>query len=257
MIGGTRPLERGRSVRIALLFSVTIHATLGMLAWRPWSFDRRVVDPAAKNPIEVFVEEATVPAAPEAPPPSSERPTPTVLKPREAGRARTSEPHTELAPAPPSAATKAPEPGSNVPVDLTDQALVTASANSYPGGATGLGQVRGGAALGRDRHSLSAPASGDGTGDRSGAISLENQNWACPWPAEADADRIDEQVVAIRVVVRADGTVESADVLSDPGHGFAQAATTCALRTRFTPARDREGRPVRAASPDILVRFTR
>jgi len=102
-----------------------------------------------------------------------------------------------------------------------------------------------------------ASPSGSGSGDRSGGVALDDQNWSCPWPREADAERIDEQTVVIKVVVAPDGTVESATVLSDPGHGFGPAATSCALRTRFTPARDRDGRSIRAVSPPIVVRFTR
>jgi protein TonB len=98
---------------------------------------------------------------------------------------------------------------------------------------------------------------GAGPGDRSGSVSLEDQSWSCPWPRGADADQIDEQTVVIRVVVDADGRVESARVLSDPGHGFGEAAVACALRSRFNPARDRAGRPTRSSSPPILVRFTR
>src|SRR5207248_3058824 len=109
-----RPLERETSVRIALLFSVTVHATVGVLAWHPWSHDHRVVDATAKTPIEVFVEEVTVPTAPEPPPPSLERPTPTAVKPREAGKARASEPHAESAPAPASEPTSGSDPGSDV-----------------------------------------------------------------------------------------------------------------------------------------------
>jgi len=63
--------------------------------------------------------------------------------------------------------------------------------------------------------------------------------------------------VVIRVVVRADGTAESFVVVADPGGGFGPAAIASAMRTRFAPARDREGAPVRGTSPPINVRFTR
>ena len=93
--------------------------------------------------------------------------------------------------------------------------------------------------------------------DQSSGVSLADQSWSCPWPPQADSERIDEQTVVIRVVVTADGRVESADIVSDPGHGFGSAAVACALRTRFTPARDRAGQVVRALSPPIKVRFIR
>ncbi len=93
--------------------------------------------------------------------------------------------------------------------------------------------------------------------DRSAAVALAEEDWSCPWPAEADAAEIDEQAVVLRVVVRADGTVQSAALVSDPGFGFGAAALACARRTRFTPARDAQGKPVAARSPPIRVRFTR
>jgi protein TonB len=61
----------------------------------------------------------------------------------------------------------------------------------------------------------------------------------------------------IRVVVDANGKVESAEIVSDAGHGFGAAAIACALRTHFTPARAADGNPIRAQSPPIRVRFTR
>jgi protein TonB len=81
--------------------------------------------------------------------------------------------------------------------------------------------------------------------------------WRCPWPRQADDAQIDEQVAVVRVVARADGSVESTALIDDPGYGFGAAAMACALGRRFIPARDRDGRPVRAKSPPIRVRFTR
>ena len=61
----------------------------------------------------------------------------------------------------------------------------------------------------------------------------------------------------IRVVVTARGAVESAEIVTDPGDGFGAAALACARRTRFSPALDPRGRPIRARSPAIRVHFTR
>ena len=61
----------------------------------------------------------------------------------------------------------------------------------------------------------------------------------------------------IRVVARSDGTVEAVTIVSDPGHGFGEAAASCARRTRFLPARASTGETIRATSPPIRVRFTR
>jgi len=150
-----------------------------------------------------------------------------------------------------------PAPGPSTPVDLTGETLVLASTGRAAGGsgdASGGGRRIG---RGGGDNLKTASAGGSGTGDRSGGVSLEDRSWACPWPREADTQQIDEQTVVIRVVVDPDGAVESATVLSDPGHGFGQAAIACALHTRFVPARDRGGRPIRAESPSVLIRFTR
>ena len=61
----------------------------------------------------------------------------------------------------------------------------------------------------------------------------------------------------VQVTVQLDGRVRAATLLNDPGHGFGPAAIACALRTRFEPARDREGKPIAALSPPVRVRFTR
>jgi TonB family protein len=63
--------------------------------------------------------------------------------------------------------------------------------------------------------------------------------------------------VVIRVTVRADGRFESAELVRDPGNGFGTEALRCAPLNRFQPALDRTGRPTRARSGPIRVRFTR
>ncbi len=134
---------------------------------------------------------------------------------------------------------------------------MTGRAAAYAGGLT--------ASTGTSRSPLGGPAAGpelqpgtsSGSGRRPSPVSLATEDWSCPWPAEADADRIDEQTVVIRVVVKAGGDPQSAAVLTDPGHGFGAAARACAMRTHFTPARDARGEPIPATSPPIRVRFTR
>jgi protein TonB len=86
---------------------------------------------------------------------------------------------------------------------------------------------------------------------------LDQSDWNCPWPAEADAEHVNEQTVVLQASVRADGRAEHVDVLSDPGFGFGAAARLCALRTRFEPARDAAGQPIVAQSPPIRVHFFR
>jgi protein TonB len=173
---------------------------------------------------------------------------------REPAATRTGSPAADATPA---ASIVGQEPAPGVPVDLTGLAIVTGKATSYAGGATtstdtGSSAVR--------RGPSAAVQGGPGppaASDRSSAVSLESENWSCPWPREAEAQQIDEQTVVLRVIVDSSGAPERATVLSDPGHGFGAAAAACAMRTRFTPARDRDGQPMRATSPPIRVRFTR
>jgi protein TonB len=250
----SRQERRGR--RFAALVSLALHGALSVLVWR--SFGAQLGEASARVPIEVSFEAAVTPPDPAAvPPPTDEVRAPAIARPSEPQRVRAPVQRTE--PVAPSTGEPAsgPDLGSSLPVDLTGETLLAVSSHPSAGGSTG--SASSGAGVGRaggGRPSASS-VGGDGASDRSGAVSLPNQNWSCPWPPEADAEKIDEVTVSIRVVVSVSGAVEAVTVLSDPGHGFGQAATACALRSRFTPARDREGRPVRATSPPILVRFTR
>jgi protein TonB len=79
----------------------------------------------------------------------------------------------------------------------------------------------------------------------------------CDFPTQADFARIDHAVAVLIVRVRPDGTAEAATVVSDPGHGFGEAARRCALRTRFIPARDRAGNAITAETRPFNFRFTR
>jgi periplasmic protein TonB len=170
------------------------------------------------------------------------------------------QPQPQPLPPPPAeaGAIVAQEPDPGTPLDLTGEAFVTGAARGYAGGVTASAGTNAAAVGTGDVDRRSAPTGGHAAGsDLSGAVSLADQSWSCAWPAEADTQRIDEQTVVIQVVVDAEGNTESAEVVADPGHGFGQAATTCAMNTRFTPARDRAGQPVRARSPLIRVRFTR
>jgi protein TonB len=143
------------------------------------------------------------------------------------------------------------------PVDLTNDAFVTGNAQAFAGGITGAKGTNTVPGSAGEVPEGSPSAARIEAPDRSRAVSLEGANWSCPWPTQADAEQLHEQTVVIRVVVAADGHAESAHVVADPGRGFGPSATSCALRTRFTPAQDRNGAPIRARSPPIRVRFTR
>jgi protein TonB len=64
--------------------------------------------------------------------------------------------------------------------------------------------------------------------------------------------------VTLTVVVRADGGVSSASVVSESpaGQGFGKAARACIQRKRFEPSLDRSGTAV-AAATTIKLRFVR
>jgi protein TonB len=234
---------------IALLLALGTHGSLwlGAPAHR-----RKWVD--AASPPRWYVDLAA-PRAPAPPPEAAPPQEPAPPRSRAAGRST----RAPASPPPPAqaAAIVAQQPSPGAPVDLTGEGFVTGTARAYAGGVT--------AAQGTNEVATRAgdvdPSAQSGVRptpeDHASAVWLEGRNWSCPWPREADAEQIDEQTVVIRVVVAADGTAESVTVVSDPGHGFGQAAATCATQTRFTPARDHEGTPVRATSPPIRVRFTR
>jgi TonB family protein len=64
--------------------------------------------------------------------------------------------------------------------------------------------------------------------------------------------------VALMVVVKKDGSVKSANVLTESpaGQGFGTAARSCMTRQRFVPALDRAGQPA-ATAMKVNVRFSR
>jgi protein TonB len=147
----------------------------------------------------------------------------------------------------------------NAPVDLSADAFVTGTANAYAGGVT--------AASGTSTHAVSELAAPAAPPPPTAAVAkapllsrpveLSGDEWQCPWPREAEAAELDEQIVTLRARVDAEGRARSVALLDDPGFGFGAAARTCALQTRFSPALDRDGNPVAANSPPIRVRFTR
>jgi protein TonB len=176
--------------------------------------------------------------------------------PRRHGLPRPQEKPTETPPPGEPMASLDTEQPSGVPLDLTGETPVIGTSGRGTGTPVrdrdGFGRARGNGA----RPGLASEGLTSGP-DLSTAVSLEGQSWSCPWPYEADLERIDEQTVVIRVVVDPDGFAESAEIVVEPGRGFGKVAVACAMNTRFTPAHDRAGKAVRARSPPIRVRFTR
>jgi protein TonB len=155
------------------------------------------------------------------------------------------------------------------PVDLTGQGFVTGN-----GDGPGYGQVSAAGTGTAPTYNPNAQVGGTPTGtgkgppappppppgpDRSRAPGLiGGTSWSgCPFPAEADADQIDEALVTLFVTVGPDGAALSARIASDPGHGFGRQARICALGKRYQPGLDREGNPTTSTTPPITVRFTR
>jgi protein TonB len=78
--------------------------------------------------------------------------------------------------------------------------------------------------------------------------------WVVPFPAEATQAGVASAEVVLLVTVSPSGAVEDAAVMTDPGHGFGEAARRYALGQRFKPAVDASGTAIRA-STRMRVRF--
>jgi protein TonB len=242
-----RGLIAGTLIAVALYTCALITVSqIGRTAG-PWAADlaARVHDViAAERAVDV------TPTPPPPPPPATEAP------PAPAAHVVARSPRAAHArPAAPAQAGKLAAVSSE-PADFTGSAFVVGSGPSYAGGTTtSTGTSR------TPAHGAVAPG-GTGSGapsapSRARAVSLDQAAWSCPWPAEADAQQVNEQTVVLRAAVRADGRAEQVDIVSDPGFGFGAAARACALQTRFEPARDPAGQPTAALSPPIRVHFFR
>lgn len=258
------PRSRGG---IALALALFAHAGLGVviLGSQPtleaWSADvaARVHDELTRLELADFEEAPRVEPerAPEPPP-----------APAEAATAAASEaPPQGPAPPPRSPPARAGRVVAAPPgaLDLTGDVVVTGQASTYAGGATApQGTSDRPVPKASSEPGPAAPSpeprpapEGPPRRDRSRAVALAADEWNCPWPDAAESLALDEQVAVIRVVVGPGGSVESAEIVEDPGDGFGAAALACARRTRFTPALDGEGRAIRARSPAIRVHFYR
>jgi len=251
ILGLARP-ARPERLPVAMIAALAAHVSLVV--------GLRHVAPAAEPATAETLAEVDVALLPPSAPPHAQpeeaaaerRSPPPKIHDARAPRASASEPKAAQA-----ATVVAQQRVPGAPLDLTADTVVTGTANAYVGGvttprgtSTSAVPERGPAEAPGATLPLASP-------DRSSPVSLESENWSCPWPREADAEQIDDNTVILRVVVDPSGAAVTATVLADPGHGFGSAAAACAMRTRFTPARDRTGHPVRSTSPPIRVRFTR
>jgi protein TonB len=179
------------------------------------------------------------------------------------------QPKDEPPPPPPAAADAAKvlmaEPSKDEPVDLTGNTFLNGNAETAVGGTT---QIGGKATTATNNAAAVATGVVGGTGkgpappstkvDRSRGArinSLANLE-RCPFPAEADAEQVDEAVVGIEVKVSVDGRAEMVAITRDPGHGFGREARKCALRERYQPALDVDGNPM-PGTYKVNFRFSR
>jgi protein TonB len=254
VLGVRSPPRRGRLL-IAAGIALGVHGSLWCWARRSARLPAVVLVPMPA-PAQEWDLDLTPP-----PPPRREEPAakPQTKPPPPAKVLAPPSAQPEASPPPPAqaGAIVAQEPDPEGPVDLTSQSFVTGTANAYAGGLTAPKGTNPIAVPAPDADPHATPGAHLAAPDLSTPVALDDQSWKCPWPADADSEQFDEQTVVIRVVVDTDGHVASAEVISDPGHGFGPAAATCARQTRFAPAHDRQGEPVRAKSSPIRVRFTR
>jgi protein TonB len=216
-------------------------------AFGSWARDVRTeVSSRLAQTYEVdMVKPAEKPPEPPPPPPEEKEPPPKLVK---------EAPKDEPPPQPPAAADAAKvlmqEPAKDEPVDLTGNTFLNGNADTAVGGTTQIGGTAKSAT-----NNLAAVATGvvGGTGtapapaavrvDRSRPAAIMNKAnlERCPFPAEADAEQVDEAAVGIEVKVSTDGRAETVSVTHDPGHGFGREARKCALRERYSPALNVEG----------------
>ncbi|XXF81256.1 energy transducer TonB [Myxococcaceae bacterium GXIMD 01537] len=258
IILGAESPKRPRGLLWAVVVTVAVHGLGGAMAWRAWS-RLPVPAPVAARPKQTLKIDHVVelPPPPPLPPPAVPPPPPAPrpeAKPLRAKARAQAAPEAPASPPPPALAQagQVVAAESDAPLDFT---VVSGQGQQFAGGVT--------ASSGTSTKAVETAAipqgepEGTGTVSRARAVQLNARNWSCPWPREADSLSVDEQTVVLRVTVTAEGRVTSADLLSDPGYGFGQAALACAREARFEAALDREGRPYATTSPPIRVRFRR
>jgi protein TonB len=171
---------------------------------------------------------------PPPPPPEEKEPPKQLIK---------EQPKDEPPPPPPAAADAAKvlmqEPAKDEPVDLTGNTFLNGNADTGVGGTT---QIGGKATTATNNPA--AVATGVPGGSRGAAIMNKANLERCPFPAEADAEQVDEAAVGIEVKVGVDGRAENVAVTRDPGHGFGREARKCALREKYAPALNVDGSPI-------------
>jgi biopolymer transport protein ExbD len=104
-----------------------------------------------------------------------------------------------------------------------------------------------------------APSSGPTAPAPAGRLAgvTAGTSWECAFPDDKHAKGIDSAMVVIEVDVDAAGRPISVRILADPGYGFGDAATACAMSRTYIPAFNAEGKAVTGKTPPIRIRFVR
>jgi protein TonB len=254
----------------AAVLAVSLHAgaAVGAVqaavlhAFASWARDTRsiVADRLAQTYDVDFVKPVDKPDEPPPPPPEEKEPPKQLVK---------ELPKDAPPPEPPAAAEAAKvlmqEPAKDEPVDLTGNTFLNGQGDTALGGVT---QIGGKATAPTNNVAAAATGVPGGTGtgpappaakvDRSRAAGIMNKAnlERCPFPAEADAEQVDEAAVGIEVKVSADGRAETVSVTRDPGHGFGREARKCALREKYAPALNVDGVAI-AGVYRVNFRFSR
>jgi periplasmic protein TonB len=257
----------------AAVLAVTVHAGAAMgavqaavlHAFASWAHDvRNSVSSRLSQTYDIDLikppEKPEEPPPPPPPPPEEKQPPPPLVK---------EQPKDEPPPPPPAAADAAKvllaDPAKEEPVDLTGNTFLNGNAETAVGGTTQIGGTAkapttnaGAVATGVPGGTGTAPAPPAPKVDRSRTAQIMNKSnlERCPFPAEADAEQVDEAAVGIEVRISPDGRAESVAVTRDPGHGFGREARKCALREKYAPALNVDGIPV-AGIYRVNFRFSR
>jgi protein TonB len=257
-------------VSVLIAFTIVFHAGVAGAASAAalfneiWAWNRTMKEGLLfklAQSYEVEVEkEKEKEKEPEPPPPEKEEPKPVIKE---------ATPPPDAPPQPPAAAEAAKvltaDPDPNAPVDMTDT-IVQGNANTYAGGISANNGTSKTAVTNMNAVPTGVPG-GTGTApapqvakvDRSRKAGLlGSSDWTdCPFPAEADAEQIDQAFVLIQVRVKPDGNPEAVTVVQDPGHGFGREARKCAMRKKYTNALDPDGNPIPSQTNPFRVRFER
>ncbi len=262
------------ALTIAIVFAIVLHAGAAAAAGTAVMF-ADIFDwaNAVKNRVssklnfEFEVEPVKEPEPP-APEPAKEEP-------KDEPKPETPPPPKEAPkdePPPPPAAAQAgavmtQEPAKDEPLDLTGNTFVTGSGSTFAGGTTQAGgtstkavynpaAAATGVAGGTGTAPSTAPVAPKVDKSRTAKIANLSNLERCPFPAEADADQIDEATVGIEVKVTAEGRAETVTITQDPGHGFGREAKKCALREKYDSALNADGIAI-PGTYRVRFRFTR